>query len=137
MTVNYLAILLAGVASMVVGFLWYSPLLFGKVYAKVHKINFKDKKKIKKMQKEMGPSYLITFVMQLLTAYVAFHLITYLKVTTIEGALQFAFWIWLGFIATTQVLGQLFGKRSIAIWLVDTSHSLIVFVIQVLILVKF
>jgi hypothetical protein len=107
------------------------------VYAKVHKINFKDKKKIKKMQKEMGPSYLITFVMQLITAYVAFHLITYLKVTSVEGALQFAFWLWLGFIATTQVMGQLFGKRSIEIWAVDTTHSLVVLALQAVILVKF
>jgi len=137
MTVNYLAILAAGVASMVVGFLWYSPLLFGKVYAKVYKVNFKDKMKIKKMQKEMGPSYLITFVMQLVTAYVAFHLMTYLKVTSIEAALQFAFWMWLGFIATTQVMGQLFGKRSMAIWAVDTSHSLVVLALQAVILVKF
>jgi hypothetical protein len=32
--VNYLAVLLAAAATMIIGFLWYSPILFGNVWMK-------------------------------------------------------------------------------------------------------
>ncbi len=37
--INYWAVVLAAVAAFVVGALWYSPLLFGKLYMKVRGMN--------------------------------------------------------------------------------------------------
>jgi hypothetical protein len=136
MTVNYLAILAAGVASMVVGFLWYSPLLFGNIWSKEMGFKIKSKAQLKKMQKEAGPLYLGTFIGHLIMAYVALHLLVYLRVSTLEQALLFAFWVWLGFIATTQASANLFSKKNLKLFLIDSSHMLAVLALQVVILLK-
>lgn len=50
MEVNLLAVLLATLASMIVGFLWYGP-LFGKIWIKLsnHKESEMDKSGVNKM----------------------------------------------------------------------------------------
>lgn len=52
--VNYVAILLASIVSMVLGFLWYSPMVLGKQWMKEKKISPES---MKKSQKEMGKWY--------------------------------------------------------------------------------
>ncbi len=41
--VNYLAVLVAAIVGMVVGFIWYSPKVFGKMWMKLSGVNPKDK----------------------------------------------------------------------------------------------
>ena len=50
MAVNYLAVLVAAIVSMVIGGLWYSPLLFGNVWMKLSGITQKDVEKAKKKE---------------------------------------------------------------------------------------
>jgi hypothetical protein len=56
MEINYLAVLVAALVSMVIGGLWYSPLLFGNIWMKLSGITQKDVEKAKKqgMMKSMG-----------------------------------------------------------------------------------
>ena len=65
---NYLAILVAAVAGMIVGALWYSPLLFGNVWMKLMGLGRKQLQAAKK--KGMGKSYFLSFVALLVMAYV-------------------------------------------------------------------
>lgn len=109
--VNYLAVLLAGVASMVVGFVWYSPMLFGKEWAKL--MGFTNES-IKKAQKEMGKWYTVSFVLALVTGYVLSHVMTmamnFFNYSPVSTGLTSAFWMWLGFIMPVQATGVIFGK---------------------------
>ena len=50
--VNYLAVLVAAIVNMVVGALWYSPLLFGKAWMKLTGFNKKQLKKAKEKAKK-------------------------------------------------------------------------------------
>ena len=118
-TVNYIAVLLSAVASMVLGFLWYGP-LFGKMWMKFSG------------QKEMGDrsqairNYGLTFVASLVMAYVLAALLSLTKTVGIMEALKMAFWSWLGFQATI-LLGSVFWERkswnlyflNVAYWLVN------------------
>ena len=94
--INYLGVLVCGIISMVVGFVWYGP-LFGKVWMEVMGVDMKTMtpEKMKEMQKGMGSSYLATFVLALLTNYVLAVFI--IGMPTVSGVMT-AFWIWLGFV---------------------------------------
>ncbi len=54
---NWLAVLLAAISAVVLGFLWYSPLLFAKPWMREMGYDFNDKVKLKEMQKSAGPAY--------------------------------------------------------------------------------
>jgi hypothetical protein len=51
MNINYWAVLVCGVLSMVIGFVWYGP-LFGKKWMEIVGATFKDIEERKRMQKE-------------------------------------------------------------------------------------
>src|SRR6266849_5244088 len=59
---NWLAILVAAISTMVVGFLWYSPLLFAKAWMKEMGYDPNDKAKTEEMKKSAGPAYAWSFV---------------------------------------------------------------------------
>ena len=56
MGVNLWAVLASGLATMVVGFVWYSPLLFARPWMVLMGYNPDDKTKLAEMQKSAGPS---------------------------------------------------------------------------------
>lgn len=109
-SVNYLAVLLAGVSSMIVGFLWYSPSLFGKPWMK---FSGKTQSDLKLSQKEMGKYYGLSFALSLLTAYVLSHVMAlsmhFFMYSGLMTGLTSAFWMWLGFVMPTQATGTIFG----------------------------
>ena len=120
--INYLAVLAAAVASIVLGFLWYGP-LFGKQWIKL--MNF-DKKKMSEMKnKGMGKTYVIMVVGTLVTSYVLAHFVDYLDATNVAGALTAAFWIWLGFIATVMLGSVLWEGKPWKLYFLNVAYYLI------------
>ena len=55
---------------MVVGFLWYSPVLFANPWMKLMGYDPNDKAKLAEMQKSAGPSYALSLIASLLSAAV-------------------------------------------------------------------
>src|SRR5260370_10712032 len=53
-SLNWLAILVAAISTMVVGFLWYSPLLFAKPWMKEMGYDPNDKAKTEEMKKTLA-----------------------------------------------------------------------------------
>lgn len=124
MEINYVAVLLAGVVSMVVGFLWYGP-LFGKPWMKEKGITPES---MKTSQSELGQLYGMSFVLSLITAFVLTHVMTlseyfyhYAPLTT---GLNTAFWMWLGFIMPVQMTATLFGNKNWKLFGIDTGYQL-------------
>ena len=70
MDVNLWSVLVAAVATMVLGFLWYSPLLFARPWMVAMGYDPDDKARIEEMQKSAGKSYAISFVASLVSAFV-------------------------------------------------------------------
>ena len=125
--VNYLAVLISAVVSMVVGFIWYHPLVFGKKWLKYIHMTEKETKEM-----NMGSSYLIMFVSSLVTAYVMAHFLLYSNAQTALDGAKTAFWLWLGFVATTGLGDVLFGgklKKPWGMYLIQMSHYLVNFAI--------
>ena len=115
--VNYLAVLVAGIAAMVLGYLWYGP-LFGKIWMKINKIK-------KQKKKSMTKEYLMAFIKTLIMAYVLAIFIELTGAALLAGGLIIGFWVWLGFLATVTFSSVIWGKRPFKSWLLDNSFNLL------------
>ena len=68
--VNLLAVLVSAIATMLIGFLWYSPLLFAKPWMREMGYDPADAAKMQEMKKSAGPAYGASFLTSVLTATV-------------------------------------------------------------------
>lgn len=109
-------IVVATLVQFVLGALWYSPLLFGKIWMQIMEVTQMSKEQMQKMQKEMMPFYALQFF---LTLFSTFSLVN-LAVFTPFSLYHVAFWIWLGFIVPTQIAGVIWGNTKKRFWLKQT-----------------
>lgn len=119
--VNYVAVLLAAIAAMVLGALWYSPLLFVKAWLKEAGLSEKDMKKGMSPMAAMG----VGFLVQLLSAYVLAHFLVLVDADSMKAALIASFWLWLGFTATTQIGSVLWEMKSLKYFAINAAHTLL------------
>lgn len=123
--VNYLAILVAGVVSMVIGFLWYSPMLFGKPWMKLMGYTAES---LKKAQKEMGKLYAVCFVLTLVMGYVLSHVMTmsmsFFHYDALSTGLISAFWMWFGFVMPVQATDAIFGSKKVNLFVINSGFQL-------------
>lgn len=131
--VNYLAVFLAMVSSMVVGAIWYSMSAFGREWAKLVKLS--DKQLREGNPKALGG----TVVVSLITAYVLAH-VTFLShkfyghESFLQDALTTAFWLWLGLTAARMITHDLFERRPTKLTLLSIGHELVTLEVMALII---
>lgn len=109
--VNYLAVLLAAVSSMVVGSIWYAPKVFGNTWMKLAKVDPNKQSSPKAMTILMGGTFLISLLTAYVLAHVTFLANQYFDNSFLRDALSTAFWVWLGFIATRILTHNMFDQR--------------------------
>jgi len=120
-----LAVLVAAVVCMVLGFLWYSPILFARPWTRLMGLDPNDKAKLDEMRKGAGKMYALSFVASLLSAIVLAKIIDVTTVTTIPYGMKVGFAVWLGFVTTVQLTGALFSKQPIKLYLINTGYQLV------------
>jgi len=128
--VNLLSVLAAGIATMILGFVWYSPALFAKPWMREMGYDLNDKAKLKEMQKSAGPTYGIAFLAGLVSAFMLGKI---LSITPIDSALygmKLGFGVWLGFVATVQLTGALFMKSSMKLLAINTGYQLVCYLVM-------
>lgn len=119
--INFFAVLLAAISAMILGAVWYSPLLFGKKWMKLMN---KNEGELNKMKKSVRKAYGVTFVGAIVMAYVLAYIIGLLEVGTVFAGVQTAFWVWLGFVATTSLGGVLFEARPRDLYFINNAYHL-------------
>jgi hypothetical protein len=92
--VNYLAVLVAAVAAFVLGWLWYSPLLFFKPWMRLRGL---DPEAALKNAKMPGGKLVIEFARCFVLAFVIARLMHLLGVTSWLIAIHSGFMLWIGF----------------------------------------
>ncbi len=125
MGVNLWSVLVAAIATMILGFLWSSPLLFARPWMVAMGYDPEDKAKMDALRKSAGKSYAIAFVASLVAAFVLGKII---EVTTVESALygmKIGFAMWLGFVTTVQLTAKLFGNQPTKLYLINTGYQLV------------
>jgi hypothetical protein len=68
----------------------------------------------------------IAFLTSLVLVYILAHFVQYTKAKTAwRGGIETAFWLWLGFIATTQLATVIFEKRALGLYLINIGYQLV------------
>ena len=132
---NWLAILVAAISTMILGFLWYSPLLFAKAWTREMGYDPNDKAKMDEMKKSAGPAYAGSFAASLLSAFTLALILHGMRAESLHFGMMASFHIWLGFVATVQFTGALFAKQSMKLFAINTGYQLVCFLAMGAILV--
>lgn len=124
--VNYLAVLVAAVLSMIIGSVWFGP-LFGKQWMKLMGMT---KESMQGMKPEaMMKLYGIQFIGSLVMAFVLAHALvfasTYLHESGVSAGLQTGFWNWAGFIAPVTLGSVLWEGKSWKLWCFNNAYYLV------------
>lgn len=116
MTINYLAVFLSVISSMVIGSIWYGP-LFGKKYMEACEMDKLTAEQQEKMKKSMVKSYVLQFI----SSFVMFFIFAwYVKMsihTGLKAGLSNAFGLWLGFVVPLSLSNALWGGKMTLFWL--------------------
>jgi surface polysaccharide O-acyltransferase-like enzyme len=126
--VNLLAVLVSALATMVAGFLWYSPMLFAKPWTVLMGYDPNDKAKLAEMQKSAGPSYMMSLVASILSAFVLGKLIAVSGTVGAVDGLKIGLVVWLGFVTTVQFTNALFSRQPNKLYMINTGYQLVCYV---------
>ena len=125
--VNLWAILASALATMVVGFVWYSPLLFARPWMVLMGYDPNDKAKIAEMQKSAGPSYGLSLVASLVSAAVLGKIIVVATIHSPLYGMKVGLAVWLGFVTTVQLTNALFSRQPAKLYAINTGYQLVCF----------
>jgi len=130
-TINFLAVGLAALSSMIVGTIYYLPALFGN---RLTALTGVDPNK----PKRPAVTYVLTFVASALTAVVLAYVTSLtwasLGAQPLLPALITGFLLWLGFTAARMLVHDLFDGRDIRIFFITIGHELITILVMALII---
>jgi hypothetical protein len=117
--INYLALLVAALARFLFGWLWYSPLLFGKTWMSLTNCNPDE------MKRRMPVVAPVDLISNFIMAFVLVHAVHYAGATKAGLGAAVAFFNWLGFIATVLLMLNLYEKRPAKLWWINNGFQLI------------
>jgi hypothetical protein len=123
LSVNFLAVLVAGIVFMVVGFLWYSPVLFAKPWTALNRMT---EEQIRQASSNSSPlMYLPTFIGALVSSYILSVFIHAAQMTTLLGGLEMGFLAALGFIIPSFGSNYVFSSRPFKLYLIDAGYQVV------------
>jgi len=132
--INYLAVLLAGVSSMVVGAIWYSRSVFGEVWMKLAKVKMGNNVSVMDNVRLFGLTFLASLVMAYVLAHVTFLSNDFFGGSFLSSALTTAFWLWLGFTAVRFLTHDLFEGRPMKLTLLSAGNELATVMVMALVI---
>jgi len=123
MKIKYPAVIVATLVHYILGGLWYSPLLFGNKFIQL--INWTPEQLRQVESQSHAKELALAFVMSLVLVYILAHFVQYTKATNALGGIQTAFWLWLGFVVTTQAPTVIFERRSFGLFAINVAYQLV------------
>jgi hypothetical protein len=117
--VNWFAVMVAAVAGLIVGFIWYAPQVFGRRWARASGIELPQPGEVQPM------TYIGGVVTAAVTAYVLAVLIGGLGAATLVDGVIVAVVVWLGFVATWLASGVFFERRSTEWWVINAGQAIV------------
>ena len=120
--INYLAVVVAAVAAFALGGIWYSPLLFAKLWVNAHGYS---EEQVKAMQKSAGKAYGVSLVCQWLIALALAVLVGYLHLEHLSQGLKLGLLAWVGFAFPFGLMANMFTEKRITVFYIDTGYQLV------------
>lgn len=121
--INYWAVIVCGVLSMILGMLWYGP-LFGKLWMRLIGKNV-EQIRAEMKYRNMPAIYGLQFLAALVMAYVLSLFISFIRVHTIWDGIMLGLWIGIGFVLTSGFGGYAFENRPSKLFWVNHGYTLV------------
>ena len=130
--INWLAVLFATLASFIIGWLWYSNILFGKVWMRLSGIT--SKKQSNSKNSGMAKPMMISLILGLIASFVLANLIYWLNVSDSLSALRISLWLWLGFFVPVEANKVLWEGKPWGLYFIGVFHHLAALSVSAIIL---
>jgi hypothetical protein len=127
--INYFAVAVAWLITVIIGGFWYSPVGFGKQWSKLSGVDM-----MKTPKAETGRAIRFVAVSCLLQVLALALILNSLNVENVLQGLIASLVIWFGFTALTTVGNTLYQRQSWRFWWLNASYFLVVMVINGIIL---
>ncbi len=129
--INYLAVGVAALATVFIGALWYSPLLFHKLWVKAHGYS---EEKVEQMRKTAGRAFMVSLFCYLVMAFVLAVLVSWTGVSTVPQGAFLGLLVWIGFLATLGLTAHMFSGNRLSTYVIDAGYQLVYAVVMGVIL---
>lgn len=130
--INYWAVIVATISTMVVGSVWYTPKVFGNAWARLAKVDLSGD-----ARSAVGP-IIVTVIVSFITAWVfagaiwiafEFYGGSFLMSALLTGVV-----LWAGFTAARFITHDAFEGRPSALTIMNIAHELVTVLVMALIL---
>lgn len=122
--INWLAVLAAVVVRMVVGGIWYSPLLFVRPWQALTGVTPET------MRSGLGKAIALDLVMSLLMAMTLANILGIAHITDWLGGALMGVWAWVGFVLATQLPLMTYENRPLKLVAINTGAILVSLVLM-------
>jgi hypothetical protein len=122
MEINLLAVVFSAIATMIIGFAWYSPMLFGKIWTRDMRISSQLLRSAR--GRGLSAAYLLSFFTSLVMAYTLSALFKLVGILTLSQALQVTLLLWLGLVVTVKTTEALYSGKPVRLYFIDIIYEL-------------
>src|SRR5918999_6480773 len=119
---NWIAIIVAALVPMLLGALWFSPVLFAEPWMRA----------VGRTREELtGASlgYALSAVAALVTSYALARIVRWAEVDDLWNGALVGLLVWLGFVATVLATTTYFGGRPRRLWTINAGYQLVALVL--------
>ncbi len=132
MTATLWPILAAGIASVLIGWIWYHPNVFGSTWMRLSNIT---PEMAERGKKRMLATTFVGLLASMLAAYVLSYFVIAWGAYDLLGAAEVGFCCWAGFVAPAMLGMVLWEQKPVRLYLINSLYWLVALVIMALILV--
>lgn len=123
-SVNWLAVIVCVVVSMISGSIWYNPKTFFPAWWAVV-----GNGRPQPGMENMGMTWALTVLSSVVQAFAMGFMVNALGIDTAVGGARLGFMLWLGFIAPTYLVNKLFAGHGLKVWAIEIGNHLVNFLI--------
>ncbi len=116
-TVNWIAVIIAGAVRFAIGAAWYAPAVFGKKWQEADDIPGKPT--------EMPAALVVQAIAGLVMAYILARVIGHYGAENLIAGAFVGFMMWLGFVATISLPTVMFEKRKMSLFSIVAGYQLV------------
>jgi Protein of unknown function (DUF1761) len=114
--INYAAVVVTAIISMVIGAIWYSPPVFGKTWMTLTGKTPED------MQQGARNAYAMMFIAALVLAFVMAHVVRWAGAGSLSGGVKVGITMWIGFVLTVTSGGVIFEGRPLKLYWLNSGY---------------
>lgn len=118
-SVNYLAVLVVTLASMMLGTVWYAQRVFGKEWMRLSGLSEGDAKE------NRGAPMILMLIGALVSSYVMAHFVDFAAATTLADGARVGAWIGIGFVFTAAMGESIFSHKPAKLVAINGGYQVV------------